>query len=259
MQRILRRIRDFVSKDPDRLGASKSYPLADFVDRFQIFAPHDLMRLGTQYWGWIIPRNHGLTVGREDICFDCALAKLFCCSVRIVDPTPRTIRHFESLCRAVEEQRSFAINGSDVDFNIGTSELARMRLLPFGFADKDVAMRFYMPRDPAHVSYSTMNLQKTEEYFAAQCHRLARLQAKLDDMEIDLLKMDIEGGEYAVIKDLSVSRLLPRILLVEFDEGHSPLDNNAGGRSEESMDLLWKMGMRCIALEGCNATFVRME
>ncbi|MFZ2308070.1 MAG: FkbM family methyltransferase [Rhodoferax sp.] len=266
MQRILQTIRDFVSKDQGRLGGGKSSPLAGFVDRSQLLAPHDLMRLGTQYGGWIIPKNHTLTVDSicylagagEDISFDCALAKQFGCNVRIVDPTPRAIRHFEDLCHSVEERRLFSINGSDVDFyDIGSRELARMCFLPFGLADKDASMRFYMPKDPAHVSCSAMNLQKTEEYFSAQCYRLTTLKEQQGDTEIDLLKMDIEGGEYAVIKDLSNTRLPPRILLIEFDEGHSPLDNYAGERIRESIGLLAKLGMRCIALEGCNATFVR--
>lgn len=266
MQRILQTIKDFVSKDQDRLGDGKSSPLVDFVDRSQLLAPHDLIRLGTQYGGWIIPKNHALTIDSicylagagEDISFDCALAKLFCCSVRIMDPTPRAIRHFEDLRHAVEEQRQFSINGSDADFyDISSRELARMCFLPYGLADKDASMRFYMPKDPAHVSCSTVNLQKTEVYFSAQCYRLTTLKAQQGDTEIDLLKMDIEGGEYAVIKDFSTTHLPPRILLVEFDEGHSPLDNYAGERIRESIGLLERMGMRCIALEGCNATFVR--
>src|SRR3990167_849454 len=105
MQRILQTIRDFVSKDQGRLGSGKSSPLAGFVDRSQLLAPYDLMRLGTQYGGWIIPKNHTLTGDSicylagagEDISFDCALAKQFGCNVRIVDPTPRAIRHFEDL------------------------------------------------------------------------------------------------------------------------------------------------------------------
>jgi FkbM family methyltransferase len=266
MRRVLRAIRGLVSKDKDTLGNGISSPLAKFVDRSRLLAPYELMRLGTRYGGWIIPRNHALTVNSvcylagagEDISFDCALTKLSSCTVRIVDPTPRAIRHFEDLCNAVVEQRKFSINGSATDFyDIGAGELARMCFLPFGLADKDISMRFFMPKDPAHVSCSSVNLQRTDTYFSAQCYRLATLMAQQSDAKIDLLKLDIEGAEYAVIQDLATIQFPPRILLVEFDEGHSPLDHHAGERIQESMDLLKRMGMHCIALDGCNATFIR--
>jgi hypothetical protein len=266
MRRILRAIKELVSKDQDPLGSGISSPLAKFVDPSGFLASYDLMRMGTPYGGWIIPRNHALTVGSicylagagEDISFDCALAKHFCCTIRIVDPTPRAIRHFEELCQAVDEQRNFSINGSNDDFyDIGSRELARMCFLPFGLADKDISMRFYMPKDPAHVSCSTVNLQRTDTYFSAQCYRLATLMAQQSDAKIDLLKLDIEGGEYAVIQDLAEIQSPPRILLVEFDEGHSPLDSHADERIQESIDLLKRMDMHCIALDGCNATLVR--
>ena len=77
------------------------------------------------------------------------------------------------------------------------------------------------------------------------------------DEQVDLLKIDIEGGEYVVIKDLLASNLLPRILLVEFDEAHTPLDNDAGKRIKECIKELVDAGMRCIAVEGSNATFIR--
>jgi hypothetical protein len=77
------------------------------------------------------------------------------------------------------------------------------------------------------------------------------------DTSIDLLKMDIEGAEYAVINDIVVSELLPRLLLVEFDEIHTPLDADASVRIRQHIDLLLEAGMRCVAVDGSNATFVK--
>ena len=248
------------------LGVGNPSPLAAYVNRSQLVLPGNLIRLGTAYGGWIIPHKPALTESSicylagagEDISFDCALAKMFFCNVRIIDPTPRAVRHFKELERAVKEGRRFPVNNSDVDFyEISVPDLARLFFLPFGLADKDVELKFYMPRNPAHVSCSTENLQKTDKYFTAQCYRLSTLMARQGDAEIDLLKMDIEGGEYAVVRDLVASNLLPRILLIEFDEAHTPLDNDAGARINENITQLVNAGMRCIAVEGCNATFVR--
>ncbi|MFV2039141.1 MAG: FkbM family methyltransferase, partial [Acidimicrobiales bacterium] len=107
------------------------------------------------------------------------------------------------------------------------------------------------------VSCSTVNLQGTTEYFTAQCHRLSTLMEQQGDANVDLLKMDIEGGEYVVISDMVAAGLLPRILLIEFDEAHTPMDDGAGARIKAHIDKLVGAGMRCVAVEASNATFVK--
>lgn len=266
MRNVLQRFIERMFQKQVELKAVNLSPLVGYIDRAQLVSPDDLTRLGTPYGGWILPRKPALTESSicylagagEDISFDCALSKLFCCNVRIIDPTPRAGRHFRELERTLKEGRRFPINNSNVDFyDITASDLARLSFLPFGLADKDTELKFYMPKNPAHVSCSTVNLQKTDEYFTAQCYRLSTLMTQQGDAEIDLLKMDIEGGEYVVIKDLLASNMLPRILLIEFDEAHTPLDNDAGERIKEYIRQLVSAGMRCIAVEGCNATFIR--
>jgi FkbM family methyltransferase len=262
--RIFRRLkRSAVNPVPE--GTNNS-PLFKYIDQSFLVPKKSLIRLGTGYGGWLVPAAAGLSHksicylagAGEDISFDCALTQQFECNVRIVDPTPRAIRHFRGLEQAVQEGRHFPINNSESDFyEISASDMSRLSILPFGLADKDVELKFYMPKNPAHVSCSTVNLQKTEEYFTAQCYRLKTLMAQQGDAEIDLLKMDIEGGEYAVISDLLASNLLPRILLIEFDEAHTPLDNNAGERIKDHIKQLVGAGMCCVAVEGSNATFVR--
>ena len=81
---------------------------------------------------------------------------------------------------------------------------------------------------------------------------------QLGDTFIDLLKMDIEGSEYAVIRDMVATKLLPRLLLVEFDEAHTPMDSEAGTRIKHHIEVLEQAGMRCIAVEGSNASFIRL-
>ena len=41
---------------------------------------------------------------------------------------------------------------------------------------------------------------------------------------IDILKLDIEGSEYAVLGNIVESGLLPNVLCVELDELRNPLD-----------------------------------
>jgi FkbM family methyltransferase len=194
----------------------------------------------------------------EDISFDCALVRHFSCRVRIIDPTPRAIKHFRHLGEAAREGKRFPVNNSATDFyDISTADFARLSFLPVGLSDQDVELKFYLPKNPAHVSCSAVNLQKTDDYFTAQCHRLSTVMTQQGDINVDLLKMDIEGAEYMVIRDMLASKVLPRLLLIEFDEAHTPMDGDAGLRIEDHIRQLVRAGMRCIAVDGCNATFVR--
>lgn len=271
MKEFLRRITRVLVR-PITTGAVPapvaSSPLLAAIDQMDLLPQDSLLRLGTDYGGWIIPINAELDEGSvcylagagEDISFDCDLVKRFGCQVRIIDPTPRAIEHFRKLSDAICNGSLFPVNNSNTDFyDLTPDQLTRLTFLPVGLADQDVELKFFLPKNPSHVSCSTVNLQKTEDYFTAQCHRLSTVMAQQRDSHIDLLKMDIEGGEYVVINDLVESGLLPKFLLIEFDENHTPLDANASGRIAHSIKLLTDAGMVCVAVEGSNATFVRSE
>lgn len=250
------------------LGAADCSPLLAYVDRSELVASDKLIRFGSAYGGWQIPCDPEMSSDSvcylagagEDITFDCELVRRFCCQIRIIDPTPKAILHFRQLTESVNEGRPFHINNNASEFyDISAAELASVRFLPVGLADQDTELKFYTPKNPEHVSCSTINLQKTDQYFVAKCYRLATLVDQQGDQRIDLIKMDIEGAEYMVIKDMIASGLLPRILLIEFDEAHSPLDEHAGDRIRDHIRLLNHAGMRCIAVEDSNATFVRAD
>jgi len=241
-------------------------PLLPYVASSGLLPPQELNRLGTVYGGWLIPKDNGLTPDSlcygagagEDISFECALIEQYGCRVRIIDPTPRAIQHFHDLQQAVRSGNRFPVNNSAVDFYpITDAHLDRLQLFPVGLADKDTDMKFFLPKNPAHVSCSVVNLQKTDRYFTAPCLRLSSIMKEQGDSSIDLLKIDIEGAEYGVIEDMVSSGLLPRLLLIEFDEAHSPLDDKAPERIARHIALLAQAGMRCVAVEGSNATFVK--
>ena len=242
-----------------------SSALLDGVDAAQLAAPSSLVRLGTPYGGWLLPAAAPLDADSlcylagagEDISFDCALVERYGCRARIIDPTPRAIAHFAALTEAVRTGTRMAVNGRPDEFyDIGPEAFSRLSFHAVGLSDQDTELKFFMPRNPAHVSCSTVNLQRTDTYFTAQCHRVQTLMAQLGDRRLDLLKMDIEGAEYAVIRDIVSSGILPKVLLIEFDELHSPQDAGASERIRRHVRLLLDAGMRCVAVEGCNATFV---
>ena len=243
-------------------------PLLKFVDHQNLESKESLMRLGSGYGGWLLPINNGLNSesicylagAGEDISFDCALASTYKCLIRIIDPTPRAIEHFNKLGIATSMGELFPINNEIGKFySISKDNLSLLTFLPFGLSNKNQFVKFFLPKNPNHVSCSAINLQGTEKYFVAQCYTLAKLMDLQGDISIDLLKMDIEGSEYVVIDNLLTSFLLPRLLLIEFDEVHSPKDSKALSRVSHYVKRIIDAGYICVAVENCNITFVRRE
>ena len=197
-------------------------------------ARHDLVRLGSEYGGWWVPTSV-LEPGAvaycagagEDITFDLALLE-HGLRVTTFDPTPRSSRYVESLA-------------------IGDD---RFRFEPIGWWHDDTELELFAPRDPAHVSYSALDLQGTGESITVPVRRVCTLARELGDPSVDLIKMDIEGAEMTVVPDLLANGPLPRVLCVEFDKVR-PLRNVIS-----LVRQLRRAGLMPVRSEGKNVTFV---
>jgi FkbM family methyltransferase len=129
----------------------------------------------------------------EDISFDLELIHRFQVRLHAFDPTPRSI------------------------------EWIRRQTLPkefvfheYGLAEFDGRCKFLPPTNPAHISHTLV--QRTSPWPAIELpvQRLATIMQSLGHDRIDLLKMDIEGAEYDVLRDFLSSGLRVGQLLVEF-------------------------------------------
>jgi FkbM family methyltransferase len=195
----------------------------------------DLVRLGSPYGGWwlptsvLVPGAVAYCAGAgEDITFDLALLRH---GVRVTtfDPTPRAVSYVTSL-------------------TIGDD---RFRFASVGWWNEDTEIDLYAPRDPAHVSYSALDLQGTGESITVPVRRVATLARELGDTALDIIKMDIEGAEMVVIPDILSSGPLPRVLCVEFDRVRPLRDVVSLIRRVKRAGLLPARS------EGRNVTFVR--
>lgn len=164
-----------------------------------------LIRLGSSYGGWWVPESAvkvGATVISagvgEDTTFDEELVARGC-RVWALDPTPRAIAHVERRQNA---------NALPTD---------RFTLLPLGLWFRDEVLRFYAPSDPSHVSHSVLNLQRTSEWFEADCWSITRLVAEIGISAPTILKLDIEGAELVVLRHLIDTAVRPEVLCVELD------------------------------------------
>ena len=198
-------------------------------------ARKDLVRLGSRYGGWWVPTSV-LSPGAvaycagagEDVTFDLALLG-YGLRVTTFDPTPRSTRYVNSL----------AIEGD------------RFRFAPVGWWNEDTEIDLYAPRDPAHVSYSALDLQGTGQAITVPVRRVSTLARELGDTTVDLIKMDIEGAEMTVIPDLLANGPLPRVLCVEFDKVRPLRDVTSLIRR------LKRAGLGPAHSEGRNVTFAR--
>ena len=162
-----------------------------------------IQRIGTDYGGWAVPvemidREWVCYCGGvgEDISFDLGLIELLGCSVWAYDPTPRAIAHVEKTA----------------------SHEPRFHFTPVGFWSHAVTLKFYAPKNPAHVSHSVLNLQSTDSYFEAACISVAEAMRMNSHLQIDLLKLDIEGAEHTVLPAMLSSDIRPKVVCFEIDQ-----------------------------------------
>lgn len=196
----------------------------------------DLIRLGTQAGGWVIPVDvvdrksicYCAGVG-EDISFDLALIEHYGCQVYAFDPTPRAISYVH---RVVGRNPQYMFHD-------------------IGVWSTDTVLRFYAPRNPVHVSHSIMNLQRSTTYFEAPCRRLSTIMRGFGHTRIDLLKLDIEGAEHAVVGNMLDEGVPVRVLCLEFDQ---PVGARAMWRT---LRRLTSAGYRLVCADGWNCTFIR--
>lgn len=102
---------------------------------------------------------------------------------------------------------------------------SRISIHDYGISDSDGTARFFAPANVAHVSFSMRHhALPTDAGTVCSVYRLATIMEKLGHAKLDLLKMDIEGAEYAVLQDVVRSGLSIPQILVEFHHRWSRSD-----------------------------------
>jgi len=132
----------------------------------------------------------------------------------------------------------------------------RFVLHPYGVADFDGRARFAPPRKRKFASFSLVRSDGAGPGVDAQVHRLGSLVGMLQLPPPDLIKMDIEGAEYAVLADVMESGFRPPQILVEF---HHRWGEVGARRTREALALLGRHGYRIadIADSGMEYAFLR--
>lgn len=103
---------------------------------------------------------------------------------------------------------------------------AQFQFHPIGIACYDGAMTFFPPRTERTVHFSPVDRGFEHDpagKVEAPVHRLATIMRDLDHSRIDILKLDIEGGEYDVLPDILATGIPISQILIEFHHNYKTL------------------------------------
>lgn len=190
----------------------------------------DLVRLGVGWCAWCTPTSllrpgavcYCVGVG-ADITFDLALVRDYGCEVWAFDPTPQT-------------QEWVATQDTPDGWHFE----------PVGLWTEDTTIRFRSEGG----SHSITRAGK-HNAFDGKVETLTTIMRRLGHDRIDLLKMDIEGAEGPVLRQLIASDVRPSALLVEFDQPEP------AWRTARLIREVLDAGYRLDRLDHWNGTFTR--
>jgi FkbM family methyltransferase len=181
--------------------------------------------LGTEYGGWPLLRDEtpigalvfSFGIG-EDVSFDLEAIERFNCVVHGFDPTPRS--------QAWVQRQTLP-------------PTFRFHLMGLGGIEGE--LEFFAPERDEHVSYSAQPAPKSDltRKITAPVKRLEQLIEEIGSGAPDVLKMDIEGFEYAVIDDILSGPVRPHQWLIEF---HHRMYGIPNSRTEAAVNKLRSAG-----------------
>ena len=231
--------------------------------------PHE--KLGTKYGIGVIPSNflNSESVcycagAGDDISFDLELIKKFKCKVFIFDPTPRAKNHYEELVLRTNKGEKMLIghDSTSLFYSVGPDDLKLSSFYQIGLWSEDKILKFFPPKSDKDVSYSLLNLHKTDDPIEVECKTVGHIMSMLGHKDINLLKLDIVGAEYEVVDSLIADKIFPEILLIEFDEGSlasyfQTAESHYFRRITRTIEKLLAAGYILTRVEDWNATFVK--
>jgi FkbM family methyltransferase len=205
--------------------------------RITIGHKSEVLRLGSEYGGWVFVPNESLKGATilscglgEDASFDVEIAKLYGARVVIVDPTPRAIQHFNGIMARMGHPRvsEYSQDGCQPieSYDLSGLNSDQFSLVQAALSDGNGVAKFFSPPDSSSVSYSLVNFQNnyssTTPFIKVPTMDIATLVSRESLNQIALAKFDIEGAEIQVIPLMLANEIFPDQILVEYDELNFP-------------------------------------
>lgn len=223
-------------------------------------------KLGTDYGGWLIPKNISLNENSilylggagEDISFDLKLQDKYNCWIVIIDPTKKAIKHYEEV-KLFYKDNNFKFTGNiqkDYIQNIKNLNINfnKIIFLDMGLYNKKDLLKFYKQDNPNYVSQSLENNMFGINYDIVKVDTIKNIMIELNHNNIDLLKLDIEGSECDVLDKMLDDNILPKYLCIEFDLLLKNKDFNK--KTEKIGKRLESFGYKILKNDNFNITFI---
>lgn len=154
----------------------------------------------------------------EDVSFDLAMIENLGASVYGFDPTPKSIDWVES--QDLPREFEFA---------------------PFGIGPQNEQTTFFLPKNKDHVSGSVKAHANVDTHDAVdvEMRTFESLRELTGCEQVDLIKMDIEGAEYAILESIASLDVGVSQMCVEF---HDRFLQKGEPRTEDMVEMMRKYG-----------------
>ncbi len=203
--------------------------------------------LGTEYGGHAVDvamvSNNSVvyTLGAGlDISFEEELINRTGCHVHVFDPTPRSVAWLNERFNSIESPHPLA---------------TKISIHPMGIWSSDQKLRFFAPKNPENVSYSLTNLQGTNDYIEVDCVSLKSAMCQNGHDHIDLVKLNVEGAEYSILNSAFDDGIMPKMILINYDEVHTEGDDQAPQRLKQIASRIDSLGYRVAFAELARVTY----
>ena len=186
-------------------------------------------KLGTVYGGWVLPTNsildensivYSIGVG-EDMSFDLLLQSKYNSNIYLIDPTERAFTHFDELKRYYNTHIWNFSGDIQKDYKKHIEYLnpnfSKFTYLNIGAWNSTTQLKFYKQHNTQYVSQSVIQNMFGDDYDTINVTTIKNIMEENNHTKIDLVKMDIEGAEVAVLNNMLDDNILPRYLCIEFD------------------------------------------
>lgn len=159
------------------------------VPRTEMSAARGLADLGTSYGGWIVPTE---LIGDSWVCYCVGVGGDISFDLELIDRFGAKVRAFDAVSDYVDAANEKA--AGEPGFSAHQAAIATV----------DGPLRMQTTHDSRSRSVSSAGLYESDSFVELPGRTLPSLMAELGDTKIDLLKLDIEGGEYAVLPQLDM-------------------------------------------------------
>jgi FkbM family methyltransferase len=153
------------------------------------------------------------------------------------------VRHFQQLQEKTAAGQSMSAEAGP-PYRATPEVMKKLIYKELALWDKDEPVQFFVPENPEYVSHSITNILAATKSIEVPARTLATIMHDLGHLHVDYLKLDIEGAEFRVVKQILESKAQVGVIYLEYhyDKNIAPRTNIR--MIQDSLDSLFRAGYR---------------